>query len=358
MKSRLLEELVPQVKLNSNISDARYWGFYSICGLLLRLRELYRFDSGIMPWEGVAERDISDWIGQREALWEELSEEELSPIRIEGDEFEPFEAERINARLIERELLYGAGYGLYGKPVFFLADLYAHEVLDGYDVFTSGQEYARDLSIHPAMLQHKSIFARNEISTLLMWEKFEELRARRTSSPLSVAFSAYGIEARENTEGIRELIKAASASELRTYIHHELGEAFESEKIGAIWSEMLSSVLSSKASMFARAAMDTLADASEHGMLRYIIDEKKAGSLAFYMTFLGGYRKTIASDMAGAFNKFTETGNWTYIESARKALYEKASLITENILDIYRAEKNPEALIKGIQREITLLQPE
>lgn len=358
MKSRLLDELIPQVRHNSNISDARYWGFYSICGLLLRLRELYRFDSGIMPWEGVAERDISDWIGRREALWEELQEEEFSPLRIEGGEFGPFDAERINARLMECGLLYGAGYGIYGKPVFFLADLDSHEVLDGYDVFISGKEYARDLSIHPAMLQHKYIFARGEISTLLMWEKFEELRARKTSSPLSVAFSAYGIQADDNTDELGDTIKDAAASELRTYIHHELGEAFESEKAGPLWAEMLSSVLSSKASMFARAAMDTLADASERGMLRYIIEEKKAGSLAFYMTFLGGYRRVIATDMAGAFKRFTETGDWTYIESARKALYEKASLIVENMLDIYRADKDPEALIKGIQKEITLLQPE
>ncbi len=358
MKSRLLKELIPQVKLNCNISDAQFWGFYSICGLLLRLRELYRFDSGIMPWESTTDRDITDWIGQREALWEELNEEKLSPVQIEGVEFDTFDAERINARLMEHGLLYGAGYGLYGKPVFFLADLEAHEVLDGYNVFTSGKEYARDLSIHPAMLQHKNIFARGEISTLLMWEKFEELRAKRTSSPLTAAFSAYGIHADDNTDGLGEMIKDAAASELRTYIHHELGEAFETEKAGPVWAEMLSSVLSSKASMFARAAMDTLADASERGMLRYIIDEKKAGSLAFYMTFLGGYRRVIATDMAGAFKRFTETGDWTYIESATKALYEKASLIVENILDIYRADKDPEALIKGIQREITLLQPE
>jgi hypothetical protein len=358
MKSRLLEELVPQVKRNSNISDARYWGYYSICGLLLRLRELYRFDSGIMPWDSSADGDISDWIGQREALWEEISEEEFSPLRIQGDEFGPFEAERINARLMESGLLYGAGYGLYGKPVFFLSDIHSHEVLDGYGVFTSGKEYARDLSIHPAMLQHRSIFARKDISTLLLWEKFEELSARKTASSLSVAFSAYGIESGEDIEGIREMIKDVAASELHTYIHHELGEAFESEKIGFIWAEMLSSVLSSKASIFARAAMDTLADASERGMLRHIIEERKTGSLAFYMSFLGGYRSIIASDMARAFNKFTETGNWTHIESARKSLYRKASLIAENILDIYRADKNPEALIKGIQKEITLLQPE
>jgi hypothetical protein len=357
MKSRLLDELVPQVKENCLISDARFWGYYSICGLLLRLRELYRFEHGIEPWETAPEGGITDWIGQRESGWEELSEAELKPLTLDGREFAPFDVEEINSAINEAGLLYGAGYGLYGKPVFYLGDLESRESVDGYDIFISGREYARDLSIHPAMLQHRRIYARREICTLLIWEKFEEFRAKRTASALSVAFSAYGVEAGADAESLRRLINEAADTELRTYIYHELGEAFESDKAGAQWAEMLSSVLSSKASMFARAVMDTMADASERGLLKHIVDERKAGSLAFYMTFLGGYRRVISEDMVGAFEGFSESRDWGLIEAARTKLYSKAELIAENIMRVYGKNGGQQALIDGIQREITLLQP-
>jgi len=45
-----IQSLACQIKHNCNISDARYWGMYSLCGLLLRLRELYKVEKGIRPW--------------------------------------------------------------------------------------------------------------------------------------------------------------------------------------------------------------------------------------------------------------------------------------------------------------------
>lgn len=355
MNSRLLEELAPQVKRNCDISDSRHWGYHSICGLLLRLRELYRFEKGLRPWEKAPEGEITHWIGKREALWEELSVEDFAPLRFGGEQFGPFEAESVNARIMKEGLIYGAGYGIYCKPVFFLAELASSEAVDGYSVFVSGREYVRDLSLHPAMLQRKSIFARKEISVLLLWEKFEELKAKMGVSSLAAAFGAYGIDAGSAGPDVEALIEKAAESELRTYIHHELGEAFESEK-SPLWEEMLSCVITSKASIFARAVKDTLADASERGMLRHIIDERKTGSLALYTASLGGYRKLLAQGMAEAYHTFTETGDWRYIESAREALYENAARIADTLIDIYRENKNHEALAEGIQREITLLQ--
>jgi len=357
MKSRLLNELIPQVRENCIISDAGFWGYYSVCGLLLRLRELYRFEHGIEPWESSAEGGITDWIGQREERWEELSEAKPNPLALDGREYGPFDVEAVNSLLNGEGLVYSAGYGLYGKPVFFLADLDSRERADGYDILISGREYARDLSIHPAMLQHRRIYARREIARLLMWEKFEEFRAKRATSALSVAFSAYGISAAKKPEDLKEQIQEAADTELRTYIHHELGEAAESESAGPRWKEMLASVLSSKASMFARAVMDTMADTSERGMLKHIIDERKTGSLAFYMTFLGGYRSVISREISEAFERFTESRDWGLIETARTRLYAKASRIADNIMRLYAENVGEQALIDGIQREITLLQP-
>lgn len=356
MKSRLLDELIPQVKRNCDISDSRYWGYHSICGLLLRLRELYRFEMGLKPWEKIREGEITKWIGNREALWESLSGEDLKPLEIDGEEFGHMEVERINARLLGEGLLYGAGYGIYCKPVFFLAELQSHETLEGYDVFVAGREFVRDLSLHPAMLQDKAIFARRDVLVLLLWEKFEELGAKKTPTLLAAAFGAYGIGAESEGPEMEGLLESAAQSELRTYIHHELGEASESKK-NPLWDEMLSCIVRSRASVFARAVKDTLADASERGMLKHVIEERKAGSLAFYAASLSGYRKLLAPEMAEACRKFLETGDWRLIESARFELYEKTSRIADFLMEIYGEDKNPEALAEGIQRQISLLQP-
>jgi hypothetical protein len=356
MKSRPLDELAPQVKRNCDISDSRHWGYHSICGLLLRLRELYKFETGLKPWEKVPEGEITKWIGDREALWETLSGEEIRPLEIGGEEFGPFEVGRINARLAGEGLMYGAGYGIYCKPVFFLAELLSKETAEGYEIFVAGREFVRDLSIHPAMLQGKDIFARKDVLVLLLWEKFEELGAKKTPGALAAAFGAYGIDAGSAGPGIEGLLEGAARSELRTYIHHELGEAIESEK-NPVWDEMLSCVVRSRASIFARAVKDTLADASERGMLRHVIDERKAGSLGFYAASLGGYRKLLAPEMAEACLRFFETGDWGLIESMRSELYERASRIADFLTGIYREDKDPEALAEGIQRQISLLQP-
>jgi hypothetical protein len=60
-----VKSIAEQVKHNCNISDARFWGFYSPCGLLLRLRNLYKLEHGITLWEKVSQVKIADWIAYR-----------------------------------------------------------------------------------------------------------------------------------------------------------------------------------------------------------------------------------------------------------------------------------------------------
>ncbi len=73
-----IDTLSAQIKRNCNISDAQFWGTYSLCGLLLRLRELYRSEKGIRPWEKISSRkDVGEWITDRENLWRELEGKRL-----------------------------------------------------------------------------------------------------------------------------------------------------------------------------------------------------------------------------------------------------------------------------------------
>jgi len=349
-----IQSLTSQIKRNCNISDANYWGFYSLCGLLLRLRELYSVEKGMRLWEKIQQKDIGEWISDRENLWKELEDKNFGDITVNGNVYSPFEVEKINAEVEKESLLYGAGFGLHMKPIFFLADLISKEKIDGYDVYITGGEYARDLSDFPAMLQERVIFARVDTTKMLLWERFNELRCRRLKSALEYAFSKYGITPEEEpSEDIERRISLIARSEVETYIYHELGEAFEGQKIGDEWKDFLADFPRSKAELFARAIKDILADTSENGMLRYIIKNLKEGSLGFYIVFLGGFRKILFPEILNAFQKFTETGDWDLIDDARKAGYRKAEEYAGRLLSIYKSHKSEKEFIaKYIENEL------
>jgi hypothetical protein len=354
-----MEELIPQVILNCNISDARYWGFHSTCGLLLRLREQYRFESGMKPWEKAETGDIARWIGQREALWKEVEGMDFSPIRIGGGQYGPFEAAEINGA-IRRQcgdgLLYGAGYGVFGKPVFFVADLEDSHELEGYEVYVSGREYARDLSLHPAMLQGRTVLARKEIIKLLIWEKYEESLGKREGA-LREAFSSYGLEPpaqagrRPDDRAAYEKVEEIASSELPFYIYHEVGEAVEGERLGPGWTAMLASILPSRASAYARAVKDVMADNSEKGALRRIADQRNRGALAFHVVFLSGLRRVMSREVLEAYEGFAKAG-WEGIEKARAACYLRAKAVAAELLGIYEAGEGPETMEAAVQEKL------
>jgi hypothetical protein len=348
-----IKNFASQVKKNCNISDAHFWGSYSLCGLLLRLRELYRSEHSFGLWEKINQKDIGEWITEREKIWKEFEYRELEHITLNSNAYEPFDAEKINTELEQYGLIYGAGYGLHMKPVFFLADLVSKQKLDGFDIYITGHEYARDLSDHPAMVQDKAIIARVDTTKLLLWQRFEEFRCKRSKCALAFAFSKYGItpeeELSENTE--RKISEIARA-ETETYIYHELGELFEGQKIGEEWKAFLTDFPHSKAEIFARAVKDILSDTSEHGMLKYIIESRKEGSLGFYIVFLGGFRKIIFPEILNAFQMFTESGDWNLIDNVRKTGYKKAEEYAERLLSLNRGKADSASVAQSIENEI------
>lgn len=93
-----------QVKRNCNISDAKYWGTYSICGFLLRLRELYRIEKCIRPWDKIQQEEMGEWISERESLWKELEDQDFADITVNGNAYGPFEVEKLNAELEKKGL--------------------------------------------------------------------------------------------------------------------------------------------------------------------------------------------------------------------------------------------------------------
>jgi len=255
---------------------------------------------------------------------------------------------------LEKEnLIYGVGYGIHMKPSFFLADLISKKKVDGYVVYIAGSEYVRDLSDSPAMLQNGVIFVRVDTARLLLWGRFEELRFRGPQGPLAFAFSKYSIAPGEDpSEDVDRLMSLAALSEIETYIHHELGEAFEGERLKGEWEKLLIDFSGSKAELFSRGVKDLLSDTSERGMIKYIVENQKEGSLGFYVASLGGYRRILFPEIVKAFEKFVNSGDWGLIEDAREVGYEKAKRYVERLLSVWRYKQDRVWVSEYLEREI------
>jgi len=349
-----INHLISQVKLNCNISDAKYWGNYTVCTLLLWLRELYRFENGIKPWEDVEKKLILDWISDRERLWSELEDRDFVSIEIEEIQHVPFNTETINAILLPQGIFYGAGYGQKMKPSFFLAGLHKKYTVQGYSVYIAGKEYVRDLAFYPAMLQDKRIIARRDITLHLLWDKFNEMRLNRYKGSFAFAFSSYGVlPDEEPSEALNIKLMDIADSEIESYIYHEVGEIVEGERLGEQWKDFLFSISGSRTELLARGIKDLLADTSEKGMLSHMIELRTTGSLAFYVASLRGYRKLLFKGISEAFEKFIETGDWDVIERARKDCYKIVTHYAETMLDLYRTMPERTRLIEHIEREFS-----
>ncbi|MEW6109219.1 MAG: Sfum_1244 family protein [Nitrospirota bacterium] len=348
-----LNSIISQVKTNCNISDAKFWGTYSICGLLMRFRELYRKEQNILPWQQISQKDIAEWIADRENLWQRLSDEDFQNISPGGNAYAPFDVKKINAALRDEGLVYGAGFGAYMKPSFFLAELVSSELTEGYETHIAGNELARDLSAYPAMLQGSTIFARRDALSILLWDKYEEMTAKKHVSALSYAFSAYNIYSGEQTlEDAYKKVLEITERESETYIYHEVGEAFEGSRLGSVWKDMLSDLRNRRVEFFVRGIKDVLSDTSEKGMLKHVIEKDKKGSLGFYVALLGGFRKLIFPEIKESFHDFTLTEDWAAIEKVRRIGYRRAEEISSKIIDIYNPETDNTRMNEFIEKEL------
>jgi hypothetical protein len=319
--------IIFQVKHNCNISDARHWGDYSPCGLLLRLRNLYKLENGLKPWDRVLNDEIGDWISQREDLWAELETEDFRRIEVNGRGLDPFNTGAINSELKQHGLFYAAGYGNLIKPVFFLGELSDNYGLGRYNVFVTEKELARDLSTAPAMTRGDTIILRREAMEIFLWDRFTEVMTGRCRGALFSAFSEYGLSAVRDFKPSADFLKRFGKvvdDELTTYLHHEVGEVSQRRVLGGWWRELLLKLPYSRAELFLRGLKDILSDTCSRGMLSYITENRKTASLSFYVSFLSGFRKLIFPEIVNAYEDFRNTSDWGVIEEARLRGHKKS----------------------------------
>ena len=344
-----LDPIIGQVLENCSISDSRHAGLYSVCGLALRLRDLYKWENGLDPWVEEEPSEIIEWIGDKEEKWEDLEEKDFGEITILGKNYNPFDAKEINAVLEPHGLFYGAGYVHSLKPSFFLGVLEEKRQMDGYPVYFLGRELARDLFTVPALSQDDCILIRKEAAEFFLWDQIFFIQ-RSGRGALRFALEGYGLK-EQDPKALCHNLARISAAEMETYIYHELGEIKESVFDRDIWRDIVATFPHTPVELLARTVKDLLADTNEYGKLPYITRERKTASLAFYVAFLDGLRKELFPELTEAFQEFTQTRNWQIIEQAISSGYNMAKKYAETINSIYRTGKQRDDM-KWVEREI------
>jgi len=273
------------------------------------MREFYRWENEIPLARPLPRQELGSWISEREALWDGVRADDLEPLRVGEHSYGAFDVGAINAALVPQGLVYGGGYGRFGKPHFFLAQLERREERQGLTLLVSGCEYARDLTAQPAALLNGSVFLRCDALRRWLWDKIEIWGVRKADGALKSALESYGFDRDADTA-----LERMADEESETLILHELGEAMAEPLLGTAWRDLVASFTGRRAEIVARAVRDNLADCLS--TLPRLIERRAAGSIHFYFANFEGMRSKLFPLLARAYRGWRETGNLTELSNA------------------------------------------
>jgi hypothetical protein len=329
-----IEEITRQILHNCDISDAHHAGMYSICGLALRLRDLYKWEHGLSPWEERESAEVLEWIEAKENKWDTHTDADFWDISINGKKFDPFDTIGINSVLEPHNIFYGAGYARSLKPTFFLAVIEEKSIIDKTPIYSLNRELARDLLTIPALSQNDCVLLRQESAGLFLWDSIFYIK-KSARPALNFALDSCGIKDRQ-PKALRRHLADILAVQKANYIYHEVGELKDTVFDRALWREIIAAFPYSPAEYLARAVKDLLADTNDHGTLQHIVKERSSTLLAFYVAFLDGLAKEFFPELPTAFQEFMQTDDWSIIEQALSSGYKTAAKHAGIIMDLYR----------------------
>lgn len=331
-----LPSLIHQVQSNCNLSDALYGGVYSLCSLLLRMRDLYKWEQGLNPWHEPDPPDLLAWIERMEDEWLTVKPAPFDSIHIANRCFPPFEAEAINEILRPRGLVYGAGYGTGMKPTFFLGELQEQKSDSDLRIDLVGRELARDLFTSPAMRQGNHVLARFHPMRAFLWDQILEMRPSATDG-LAFGLAQYGLDIqslRHKPADVSEGLNRVARAELESWIYHEIGEAAQDTFNGHSWHTIVSTYAGSPVEIFARVVRDLLADTHERGLLGHVIARRIDSTLGFYVAFQRPFMRLLFPEIRTAFASFREARNWDRVEEARSQGQQRGRRYAEALIEI------------------------
>ncbi len=329
------DPLIDRVRRNCDISDARHAGLFSICGLALRLRDLFKWERGLAAWEEGDPSEVLAWIGAREDHWDTLAEADYENLPFAGGEVDPFDTETANLFLEPHGLYYGAGYARALKPTFFLAVVESRFRVDGLTVFRLGRELARDLLTLPALSQENHILLRQDAARLFLWDQiaYTPPSGRRA---LAAALDACGVRDHRLSHVRRRLEDLLRVQEI-IHLHHELGEAREQAFDRRLWREIIAAFPHTRLELISRRVKDLLADTGPFGTLRHLCSVRHIAGLAMFTAFQDRLSATLFPQLPAALEHVLRTGTWTPVEEAVDIGHAAAMRWAEAIAGVYRA---------------------
>jgi hypothetical protein len=215
---------------------------------------------------------------------------------------DPFEVALANRELAPHGLVYSGGFGRACKPHFFLGNLLREEVRDGFKVYVSGCEFARDLDAPPGMMLDDTIFVRTESLQRWLWEKYEEWNWNHRNEAMTRAVGCYDFQ-----HAPESALQAMTTTETESVILHELGEARVGAELGEEWSQMLAGLMRTRAEIFARAVRDLYADCLS--TLPGLLARDNPASIHFYFANFTGMRRKLFPELVTAYQDWLDTGN-------------------------------------------------
>jgi hypothetical protein len=325
---------IQDIQHNCDISDARDHGIYSMCTMILKLRNLYKWENQLQPWEEPAPADLLDWIEAKENGWATIAGESFRPLSISGKPLDPMDLEEINSALQGHQVVYGAGYGQSMKSVFFLAEKIERRRSEGCPILILGKELAREMASPFAMVQDGLIIIRREALRFFFWDQIQEVRS--CSNSLQQALQHYGVF--NNTTLDRDRLKSALDhivdEEMNLFIYHEIGEILQTTFTSGSLRTIIGHFPGTVIEHVGRAVKDILADTHPRGLLSYIARNRREASLGFYITFLDGLRERLFPEIIKAWQRFLADRDWQHIERARSTCWERTQRVAEQITAI------------------------
>jgi hypothetical protein len=298
----LMTELQNTIQTNCHISDALHAGNYTLCIYLLKMREFYRWETQKPFAIRISKDEVSEWLVEREQLWDSIEDNEFSHLCIDGQKIDPFETQQVNELINRHNLVYSGGYGMLGKPVFFLAELQRKQQYDDYTLYISAKELARDLAAPPGMVQGKNVFIRRESLRRFIWEKVEESEFYNNENPLARTLECYDFKNKPD-----ESLDKMTDAEVETVLYHEIGEIKAGQLLGEEWEDMIASLPRSQAELMSRAVRDNLADALS--TLPMMMKNAESASIHFYFANLSSMRKLIFPSIMNSYKEWLKSGD-------------------------------------------------
>lgn len=302
MNDLRLGAIVSAVQKNCHISDAQFAADLTLCTFLLKMRELYRWEHEIPLTQDMPKSAVGDWMNERERFWEGVESAPYEPLPLSAGSVDPFEVAVANRELAPHGLVYSGGFGRACKPHFFLGNLLREEMREGFKVYVSGCEFARDLDAPPGMMLDDTIFVRTESLRRWLWEKYEEWNWNHRNEAMTRAVAHYDFLADPAAA-----LQAMTTTETESVILHELGEARVGAELGEDWSRMLAGVMRTRAEIIARAVRDLYADCLS--TLPGLLARENPAAIHFFFANLTGMRRTLFPELAAAYRAWLDTGD-------------------------------------------------